>query len=266
MTRSFYKSLLWELFPENGKSSYLFGTIHLPDQSLFFRVPEVVQLISRCDGFMAEYPLDRGGDESDIHPNFLIGGSGSLRDIMRPKAYSRLRNYLLKAFSIDLLHYDRLKPMLIEQLISSGLVEFPSNEPMDALLWRSARDMGKLMYGAESYESQLDLMERFPLDWQLRNLLRISRNSKNYRRHVYKMMQYYLDENLPALYRSSVKSLSDMKHMLVYERNIKIADQIDMCVREHTMVCAVGAGHLYGHKGLLRLLKAKGYAIKPVYR
>ncbi|MGB0863917.1 MAG: TraB/GumN family protein [Saprospiraceae bacterium] len=35
-------------------------------------------------------------------------------------------------------------------------------------------------------------------------------------------------------------------------------------VQEQTLFCAIGAGHLSGKKGVLKLLKDKGYKVKPV--
>ena len=36
--------------------------------------------------------------------------------------------------------------------------------------------------------------------------------------------------------------------------------------RSQTLFCAVGAGHLAGQKGMLRLLKKKGFNVRPVER
>ena len=55
-----------------------------------------------------------------------------------------------------------------------------------------------------------------------------------------------------------------MRRILLYKRNYIITDSISKHAQGSSVFCAVGAGHLHGYKGILRLLKHKGFKVKPV--
>ena len=257
-------SLLWELLaPDGVKSSYLFGTIHLPDTTLFERIPQVKRLIDSSDIFMAEYDLD-------IQPGngpspFLINHPKGIINYISEQKFEKLRKQFLKSFGIDLKYYANMKPFLLDQLIAEKLVSNRTTDPMDILLWKYAKENSKVLVGAESFECQLAIMEKFPIDQQIKNLLRNGRSPWRIRRGIYRIMDYYRKENIRALYKYSMSSLGKMKSVLVYERNKNIVESIKNHSDGASLVCAVGAGHLYGYQGLLRLMKKEGYKLKPIH-
>lgn len=257
-----YNSLLWELSTgKDVESSYLFGTIHLPEADLQFRISEVKEYILTCEVFMAEYPLDQQ-DEAAARAFQLEQG---IDQLIPEKKYIKLRTQLKKSFGLDIAMYNRLKPMILEQLLAETLVSHHTGLPMDVALWNYAKQNEKELRGAETLSSQLEILQRFPLELQLRNLQNIGKNPSKYRKQVANLSRYYRDENLVKLYKASIKSLANMKDVLVYTRNRKITDAILDTLQTNTLFCAVGAGHLYGEKGLLRLLKHRGVRTKAIY-
>jgi uncharacterized protein YbaP (TraB family) len=55
-----------------------------------------------------------------------------------------------------------------------------------------------------------------------------------------------------------------MRKLLLYERNTIMAERFAEIARQESLFCAVGAGHLSGKKGLLRLLKKEGFKVRPI--
>lgn len=53
--------------------------------------------------------------------------------------------------------------------------------------------------------------------------------------------------------------------VLVNNRNLVMAGRIEKLAGQRSMLIAIGAGHLGGKKGLIDLLRAKGYTLTPVY-
>ena len=47
-------------------------------------------------------------------------------------------------------------------------------------------------------------------------------------------------------------------------RNKTMAKQFSKISKDQTLFCAVGAAHLVGDKGVLALLRKKGYTVEPV--
>ena len=60
------------------------------------------------------------------------------------------------------------------------------------------------------------------------------------------------------------KTAGSMRDALLYDRNIIMADRIEELGSQSSLFAAIGAGHLGGKKGVLRLLKQKGCEIIPV--
>jgi hypothetical protein len=52
---------------------------------------------------------------------------------------------------------------------------------------------------------------------------------------------------------------------LIVKRNYKITSKLDSLLKtKKSLFCAVGAGHLAGSDGLIRMLRSKGYRLRPI--
>jgi uncharacterized protein YbaP (TraB family) len=80
------------------------------------------------------------------------------------------------------------------------------------------------------------------------------------------LMQTYTEGNLTKLYELSQKSdiKGDAQKALITQRNHNMADRIDVKIKNTSMFIAVGALHLPGEEGVIRLLEKKGYTVKNV--
>lgn len=249
--------------PGCNESSYLFGTIHLQEKSLFFRIPHVQNCIESTDAFMAEFPLDEiSAGEMDFYN--LPGGRNWL-DYMSVRQYKKLEKSFSKYFSININAFNQLLPLVMEQVLLDTMIQDHSGQSMDFVLWYFAKSRGKTLLGAESKASQLEILENFPRNIQFKNLKKIAENPASYKEKIRKAKLAYYGEDLRKLSDQSIKSLGKMKSVLVYDRNIKIANAILNTMHQQTITCAIGAGHLNGQKGVLRILKQNGITLKPVF-
>ena len=81
---------------------------------------------------------------------------------------------------------------------------------------------------------------------------------------IRKMTRQYEEANIQQLYKSVRKSAKGLRKLLLYNRNIIMADRIAEMAAEQSICVAIGAGHLGGSKGVLRLLKQRGLKLSPV--
>jgi len=266
MKKSKKNNLLWQFTdPESGRTSYIFGTIHLRDERVYFRTKEVESLIEDCDVFMAEYPLDDAGD-STIMSALQFDNGKHLRNHIPNKKFDKLNEMLYKSFGIDLERLGFFKPMVIENMLTESIFDNDYEFPMDIILWNFAKENGKIVVGAETTKSQIDIMKKLSIKQQVKSLIDIGRNPKRYRKKIKKLIKLYENQNLRELYRQSVKSLGKMKDILVFKRNINIVESILQYSNNQKVFVAVGAGHLAGNKGILKLLKEKGYKVEAMRR
>jgi uncharacterized protein YbaP (TraB family) len=52
--------------------------------------------------------------------------------------------------------------------------------------------------------------------------------------------------------------------ILLYNRNRNWVQKLKTIMSEKSVTIAVGAGHLAGEKGVIKLLRKEGYTVKPV--
>ena len=52
---------------------------------------------------------------------------------------------------------------------------------------------------------------------------------------------------------------------LAYKRNRQWMDKITMTLPVQSVLAAVGAAHLVGEQGLIKLLRDRGYTVEPVF-
>ena len=78
------------------------------------------------------------------------------------------------------------------------------------------------------------------------------------------MLLWYQQGDIQRLYKAAKKDAKGMRKVLLFDRNILMAERFSEIAREKTLFCAVGAGHLPGQKGMLRLLKKDGFTVEAV--
>ena len=142
----------------------------------------------------------------------------------------------------------------------------PSEMPytLDQYLWDYARRQGKKNSGLESAEEQLQVIKKIPLERQLKDLLYLGKNISRERRELFKMIELYAAGDYQSLFKSAKKSIGNSRRVMLYDRNEIMAARILELIPENSAFFAIGAAHLGGQKGVLRLLKQAGAKVKPV--
>jgi uncharacterized protein YbaP (TraB family) len=82
-----------------------------------------------------------------------------------------------------------------------------------------------------------------------------------------KLMAAYKSRDPDKLEELSVSQLKEDKEFmtrLIDDRNAAWIPKLETAFKERPTFVAVGAGHLGGKKGVIKLLRAKGYDVTPV--
>ena len=80
------------------------------------------------------------------------------------------------------------------------------------------------------------------------------------------MIKAYKNQDIPELYNQILKAKEEGDNLDVFldERNEKWIDRMAERMDQRSVFFAVGAGHLWGPKGLINLLREQGYTVTPV--
>lgn len=256
-------TLLWKIIGDHQEVSYLFGTMHVMDQRAFRYKDLVEEKILECEIYAAEMNLDEVnqaamGDTMDLDDDL------SLSTLLKPKIYKRLAKLFDKQIGMPLSFFEKSQPLLISNLITESQLSRDMPLSLDATLWQFAKEKEKVTIGIESFEEQLQILSSISLDYQLKGLTDLVRNFKKVRKQLFKLTHLYEQGNIKQLWKQSKKQAGGMRKIMIYDRNKVMAERIANLAREQSLFVSVGAGHLSGGKGIIRLLKKEGFKLKPV--
>lgn len=258
------QSLLWKITKEDlSYPSYLFGTMHVRHSKAFQFNDLAEEKIKCCDTFATEFDLAKV-DMDALFEAFALPDNKTLHDYISPKKFQKIQRILIKTFGVDLNFFILKKPALITNIISDKILSEEGAIALDQYLHEFATAQEKQIVGIETFEEQLEIMQKMPLDKQIQGLIALARNPTKYRQKVLKTADLYQTGNPQHIYKVAKKGAGDLRKILLYKRNHIMTERIAALVNKQSLFAAIGAGHLAGKQGVLRLLKLQGFTLKPV--
>lgn len=257
------KSLLWKVTGDGVHPSYVFGTMHVKSARVFNKLDEILSILTEVQTFMAEYHLDEVKFVQQPQ-DLLIANGRPLSRILDKRKFDKLHKIFNKSFGIDLYQFEHYLPLLIVNIISEKILTEDYALPLDLYLWNKSKELDLGLAGAESYQSQMAIMDKISLDDQIKMLKDIGKNPAKFRKKILKMAEWYEQEDYQQLYKYGKKSLGKYKNILLNKRNFNIANSFHEKISNESVFLAVGAGHLAGKNGLLAILKKKGLKLKAI--
>lgn len=259
-----YQSLLWEI-SGNGlqKKSYVYGSMHVSDKvsyhlsDNFFKHLQEVDIIANESeprtwtklfdlfSFYSQY-----ANQGKFYTNFYI------QPIEKDNLYPLFRssNYNL----ISLL-----------TRTNEAQKDYQEETYLDMFIYRTGRKYNKRTVGLEDVKkSTLNIMmaqakmDESEVDKNRQSILKILKNKP----YDQALNDYYREKDLDMI--DSLTMLSSPKSFLkamLFDRNIEMVKNMDSIMKTGSLFSAIGAAHLPGPKGVIELLRAKGYKVTPVF-
>ncbi len=222
-----------------------------------------IDVLDKCAGFATEFDLE-DADPALIALHAQLPNNQTLSDFIAPKKIAKLERIFLKAAGLPLGGLLRTKPLFITNLLTEKILTEDNSVAMDSELYRLAKEMGKDCMGIETFEEQLIVLNKIPLDYQIKSLLKVGKNIGQFRKGLKQMYTVYESGDVQKIHKMAKKGIGGLRKMMLYQRNTVMADRIFKKIQEKSIFCAIGAGHLGGKQGVLRLLKKEGLTVKEV--
>lgn len=261
------------------KPSYLFGTIHVPDDRLLAPPDNLKTAFHDAEEVVTELPLD---DTSPAHAMQLAGmpaGKTLSSELPKP-VYERLKATLeKKGLGMAMPMMERMKVWAVA--IQIGLLDhlqelMSGKKPIDVVLHDRAKETGRKTSGLETEAEQLAVFDTLSKEEQSRFLEEaLDERDADERAHkdsFTTLMNLYLGgEEAPLLAELNagfdLKKPLDVKIMkrLITDRNKIMSDRIAAKLKAnpgHTYLFAVGSAHLLGDDGIVAQLKKKGLTVE----
>lgn len=256
------KTLLWEI-SGNGlsKKSHLYGTMHINDKISYHL----------SDAFFTHLlAADMVGNESD--PETWVDALDLMKtdeNLYSYKFYSEFyKNPIKKEDVLDVFSTSNSYFNNMLSAIGGDTSDFQEDTVLDMFIYQTGRKYNKKIVGLEDVKgSIIPLMQLTNEDAKPKeeNLLTLTKILKN-RNFNEAMKEFYREKDIVMLDSIYKLMISKKAHdAFITTRNKIMANSIDSLAQKGSLFSAVGAAHLAGKEGIIELLRAKGYTVKPVF-
>lgn len=258
------ESLLWKYNkPNESRTHYILGTMHVKSEEAYTPVTLAKHFMEQCQIYAGEMDLDDPMLDQ-IGDVFTNEDGQILEDYIGEKKYIKYKTIISKAFGIDLDLIAHYKPLVISNMISESILTKSYDLALDHFLWQYAQALGMQMQGLESADDQFSIMRQIPIDIQLKSLKSCTKNVSKFRKKVLRLSELYKAGKLTQLYKTSKKSMGSLRKLMIYDRNKFMANRLLEFSEQGATFAAVGAAHLAGQKGMLKVIKSHGYKVVPI--
>ncbi|MDA0933757.1 MAG: TraB/GumN family protein [Planctomycetota bacterium] len=258
---------------ESDPPSYLFGTIHLPDERVTTLHPAVERALDEVDAFYAELPLDQAFGPGTLR-QLTLPGRETLDDALPPELYRRVEAAFAEV-GLPFAMMRRLKiwTVAVQLQLLDHMQTLAAGKALDQVLYDRAQDDLLEVGGLEEVGEQLEVFDGLDRSQQVEMLRQalVERDAarREDRDPLEELIQLYLDGDVEALAQQGANGVSgelgeELIERLLHVRNRRMAERIDAHLAGRASVpafFAVGAAHLGGPTGILALLRARGHEV-----
>lgn len=271
------KSLLWQVEgKELQKPSYIFGTIHLISADNYFLNDETRWAFQKAESVAFEIDLEEMMDFSNLLPvlmNSFMPDGMTLKDLVSAEDYILVQQHFSER-GLMLDWFERIKPLFLSAMVGQeGTLTMgqqqEASKSYELEFLEMAKASQKDIHGLETTEFQMSLFDSIPLKEQADMLVSTIKSPSDpaAKNELDQLVQYYVDQDIHQLKNmisNEDSPLADHDYVLIDKRNINWIPKIKDLMHQKSTFFAVGAGHLAGENGVLRLLEKDGYVVTPV--
>jgi uncharacterized protein YbaP (TraB family) len=276
--------LLYKISGNGLKSpSYIVGTYHLAPASFADEIKGMSDAFAAVEQVYGEVDMQNAlSSQMAMMSAMMLPEGKYIDDMFSAEEMERINAYMRGTMGMDLNH-----PMLREQLgrmrpsvlaMQLGLLEFikitPNFNPNDLIdnyFQKEARRRGLHVAGFETTEFQMELLYGESTDEEEREaLLKLVDDKEAMLKEMQDMTNAYFSFDMKGIYELTIKSVEtgemtpeEFAEMITNRNRNWVEAMPEIMVTKPTLF-VVGAGHLPGNEGVVELLKAKGYKVKPV--
>jgi uncharacterized protein YbaP (TraB family) len=261
-------SLLWKIEGNGIKNpSYLFGTMHLIEKEYFYFPTALDNIVKKSDVLVME--IAGIPDQMEVM-QYLLLKEGTFFDYFSPVQKDSILSWAQEKMKMDekmfTASFSRLKPFVLVQTATQ--MQFAGKTASyERTLEKIAMDKKIKIEGLETVADQMKIFDDLTKSQQAEMVMSGIRNEEKSIGQIKLMQQLYSRQNIDSLYNfihDEGGVLAEEQHAFLDQRNINWIPKIKKHASKGKAFIAVGAGHLGGENGVIRLLENEGYKLTPV--
>lgn len=261
------KALIWKI-SGNGleKPSYLFGTIHATcdatlDAATLKALEETKQLYLEID-------MDDPMLQMQMMQGMAMKDGVTISSLVSEEEFIVIDEFLQKNIGMSAKMINTFKPFMLSSMLLPKLLdcEFQS---VEMELMKVTKAQNEEVYGLETIGDQLQVFDKIPYQDQVNELLKTAKSDlSKEKEEMKKIMDVYktkdIEKMLVVMDESDNKVSADNKDVLLVNRNRNWIPVIEKVIKSTPTFFGVGAAHLAGDDGVIKLLRKQGYKVEAV--
>ncbi len=268
-TQKNYQGLLWEI-TGNGLSrpSYLFGTMHVSNKLAFHLSDSFYYALKQVDAVALELNPDLWQAQmvrlADLNGNYTRFTQNAGDDFLTENSFKigSYEDQLKSALSSE--------PPVVNSLLYRSYKsrdDFEEDTFLDLYIFQAGRKLGKAAAGVEDYYQSEKLVMEAYRDMAIEKKKKdIDLDGESVNSLLQKLQQAYRNGDLDMMdsLDNKMEKSEAFREKFLYRRNEIQADAMDSIIKKRSLFAGVGAAHLPGERGVIELLRKKGYKLRPV--
>ncbi len=273
--------LLWKV-SGNGldKPSYIFGTHHVAPLSMkdsIAGMTEAMNGTSQVYGELVMEDMMKPEMLMKMQQAMMLPTDTTLKSLFTQAQYDSIASVVKENIGMELAMFDKLKPAALNAQLAvvlsvKALKGYNPQEQLDTWFQTQAKQAGKKVGGLETMESQINILYNSQSLKRQAQQLYCSATHIDYGIDMTRRLaEAYLNQDLDKLLEiteekmgNACDSTSEEEEALIYGRNANWAKQMPGIMKQASTLFVVGAGHLPGEHGVLKLLEKQGYTVEAM--
>jgi uncharacterized protein YbaP (TraB family) len=263
-----YPSLLWEI-TGNGlkKPSYLFGTMHVSSK-MAFHLSDSFYYAKNVDAVALELNPDVWQGQMSSMDKMKINYAGYIKSFRGN--YLTENSFRINNYDDELKLAMSTEPAVVNSLLYRSYKpreDFEEDTFLDLYIFQTGKKLGKRGTGVEDYyETEKIVMQAYGDMAAEKKKRNVDTDGESMRDIADKIQDAYKrgDLDLMDSLDNMMEQSTAFREKFLYLRNEIQANSIDSIIKKSALFVGVGSAHLPGSRGVIELLRKKGYMLRPV--
>lgn len=268
------KSFLWKASSQKG-TVYLLGSIHVAKKEIYPLNSTIEEAFQQSNFLVVEVDIDSVSPFQQLnmlkvarYPN-----DDRIDNHISKKTFEMMKKYLTR-HSINIEQLSQYKPWLVAMsivMLELKSLGFNPENGIDRYFLTKAKEKKMKILELETFEEQIDFFNQFDDNLQDLFLFYTLVDLKNFEENINQLFKLWLNGDMKSfeqLFKKILNEHSNLKPIydkLNDERNVKMIEKIKTYLDDDKIYfVVVGAGHLVGEKGIINLLRKKGYQVEQL--
>ena len=268
------KSFLWKV-QSKAATAFILGSVHLAKPDIYPLPRKIEESFERAGILAVEADPEKAKDENLLRQmlaSALYPGNGTLREHLSKETYA-LAGREMEELGLTIESFNRTRPWFLAITIETLEFQRLGYDPAYGLdIYFTGKASGKKrIVELESFDYQIRLMNGFSDGEQELFLIYTLRDLATLKEKIEELMTAWRTGDTKAMEALVTRTLNESPEIrpifdkLFDRRNREMTAKVEQMLQgKETAFVVVGAAHLVGKKGIIELLRGKGFKVEQM--